>query len=72
MKTLAGVYIKDEPDQKDEQGNTVFSFNLVFPNKRRLYYIKNAQEKQKWLEGIRTAIGQTALTDFYDVGDTVG
>jgi hypothetical protein len=57
MKTLAGVYIKDEPDQKDEQGNTVFSFNLVFPNKRRLYYIKNAQEKEKWLEGIRTAIG---------------
>lgn len=72
MKSLAGVYIKDEPTTADESGNPVYAFMLIFPNKRRIYYLKSEQDKEKWVNGIKNAIGFSSLSDFYDVGETLG
>lgn len=45
MKSLAGVYLKDEPDTIDEQGNNLFLFMLIFPNKRSIYYLTSQEDK---------------------------
>jgi hypothetical protein len=38
MRALSGVYIKDEPDELDDNGTVVYPFMLIFPNKLRVYY----------------------------------
>jgi hypothetical protein len=49
MKSLAGVYLKDEPDAPDEDGEMMYLFMLIFPNKRSIYYLKTSEEKEKWI-----------------------
>lgn len=50
----------------------MFPFMLIFPNKRRIYYFKNKEDKVKWMEAIKTSIGYSNLYDFYDVGENLG
>ena len=38
MRALSGVYIKDEPDELDDNGTVIYPFMLIFPNKLRVYY----------------------------------
>ena len=45
MKSLAGVYLKEEVEEANESGQMLFPFMLIFPNKRRIYYFKTAEEK---------------------------
>ncbi len=45
MKSLSGVFIKDEPDEMDDINVPMFPFMLIFPNKRRIYYFKQKSEK---------------------------
>jgi len=72
MKSLAGVYIKDENTTTDDNRIPIFAFMLIFPNKRRIYYLKSEEDKQKWVNGIKKVIGYSSLTDYYDLGDTIG
>jgi len=69
MKSLTGVYFKDENTTVDENGRPIYAFMLVFPNKRRIYYLKSEEEKQKWVNAIKKAIGYSSLTDFYDLNE---
>jgi hypothetical protein len=39
MKSLAGVYLKEELEEFTENGAKLFPFMLIFPNKRRIYYL---------------------------------
>lgn len=39
MQTLTGVHLKNEPDETDDDGRTLYPFMLIFPNKRRIYYL---------------------------------
>jgi hypothetical protein len=48
MKSLAGVYLKYELEEVVEGGMKMFPFMLIFPNKRRIYYLKSKEEKEKW------------------------
>lgn len=45
---------------------------LIFPNKRRIYYLKTEEEREKWLVGLKKATGYCTLLDFYDIGETLG
>lgn len=45
---------------------------LIFPNKRRIYYLSSKAEKDKWMEGIKKSIGYANLYDFYDVQESLG
>ena len=72
MKSLSGVYLKDEPDTVDEENGQLFAFKLIFPNKRRLYYFKSEAEKMRWMQTIKQSIGYNNLLDFYIVGDILG
>jgi serine/threonine protein kinase len=50
----------------------LFPFMLIFPNKRRIYYFKTKEEKERWMEGIKQSIGYCNLYDFYDLGENLG
>ena len=39
MKSLAGVYLKEELEEDTVDGMNLFPFMLIFPNKRRIYYL---------------------------------
>ena len=45
---------------------------LIFPNKRRIYYLTNKADKEKWMNAIKRAIGYANLFDFYDLQDNLG
>lgn len=49
MHNLIGVFIKEEPEEQNE-GKPLYPFKLIFPpNKARVYYLKSAQEREKWM-----------------------
>lgn len=41
MKSLAGVYLKEEMEEFSDGGKTYYPFMLIFPNKRRIYYLES-------------------------------
>jgi hypothetical protein len=40
MQNLVGVFIKDEIHEKLDDGMVLYPFMLIFPNKRRIYYLE--------------------------------
>ena len=66
------MHIKNEKEEVGEDGVTLYPFMLIFPNKRRIYYLKTEVEKQEWLTAIKKVIGYADLFDFYDFGDALG
>ena len=45
---------------------------LIFPNKRRIYYLNTQEEKDAWISAIKKAIGYASLHDFYELGENLG
>lgn len=72
MKSLAGVYLKEELEEFTDNGQVLYPFMLIFPNKRRIYYLSSAEEKDKWINAIKKATGYASLHDFYELGDNLG
>jgi hypothetical protein len=72
MKSLSGVYLKEEVEEANESGAMLYPFMLIFPNKRRIYYFKDKEQKAKWIDAIKIAIGYSNLNDFYELGETLG
>lgn len=72
MKSLAGVYLKEELEEFTDNGVVLYPFMLIFPNKRRIYYLSSQKEKDAWIKAIKEATGYASLHDFYDLGDILG
>lgn len=72
MKSLAGVYLKEELEEFSDNGAVMFPFMLIFPNKRRIYYLNTQEEKDAWISAIKRSIGYASLHDFYELGDNLG
>jgi len=46
---------------------------LIFPgNKPRTYYLLNEQDRKKWMDAIKKVIGYAALSDYYEMKETLG
>lgn len=57
MKSLVGVYIKDVDKLHFNGDKAYYEFILIFPNKRRSYYLKSQAEKDKWIAAVKKATG---------------
>lgn len=57
MVSLAGVYIKHQIDDFSHHGESYNAFMLIFPHKRRCYYLRSQVEKDKWVTAIQNAVG---------------
>ena len=72
MKSLAGVYLKDELEEFTDNGMVLHPFMLIFPNKRRIYYLSSREDKDLWISAIKKATGYASLHDYYELGDNLG
>ena len=72
MRSLAGVYLKEELEEFTDNGVALYPFMLIFPNKRRIYYLGSQKEKDAWISAIKQATGYASLHDFYDLGENLG
>ena len=50
----------------------LYPFLLIFPNKKRLYYLKTEKERDEWVMKIKKAIGYSSLFDFYTLSESIG
>lgn len=51
-------------------GLTVYPFKIVFPkNQIRIYYTAYAEERDLWVNAIKSAIGFLNVKDYYDIGN---
>jgi hypothetical protein len=53
MKSLAGVYLKSDIEEGMENGRVMYPFMLIFPDKRRIYYLKSQEDKTMWINAIK-------------------
>jgi len=72
MVNLISVFLRVDPDEQLDKKNTLYPFSLIFPNKERTFYLLSKDDRDKWMNEIKRAIGYASLTDFYDVKDAVG
>lgn len=65
--------MKDDLEEYLDSTTVLYPFTLIFPgNKPRTYYLLNKEDKEKWMEAIKKAIGYSNLFDYYEVKETLG
>ena len=72
MVNLISVFLRVDPEEPLDKKNTLYPFSLIFPNKERTFYLLSSEERDKWMEQIKKAIGYESLVDFYEVKDAIG
>lgn len=72
MQNLVGVHIKNEADEIIDEKTVLHPFMLIFPNKRRVYYLRTQAEKERWMNAIKKAIGYANVYDFYEFKESLG
>ena len=45
---------------------------LIFPNKKRIYYLESREERDSWVDKVKQALGYSNLFDYYDLKETLG
>ena len=71
MHNLSGVFL-EECEKKVIEGNTYFSFSVVYPKKTRVYYVEKEEEYKSWINSIKKAIGYNNLNDSYEIKQKLG
>lgn len=71
MHNLSGVFL-EECEKKVIEGNTYFSFSVVYPKKTRVYYVEKEEEYKSWISSIKKAIGYNNLNDSYEIKQKLG
>jgi len=74
MHSLVGIFIKSEKDEVLEGTSTIlYPFKIIFPiNKVRVFYCRNLDERDKWVQHIKSAVGYSSIEDFYDIHQDLG
>ncbi len=71
MHNLSGVFI-ESGEKVNMEGMDLFTFNIIYPKKARLYYVESESEYNTWMEKIKRTIGFSSLTDKYEVRQKLG
>ena len=71
MHSLSGVYI-EEGQKTTIDNKTYYSFNIVFPQKNRTYYLENEIDYKTWLTKLKLAIEYKSLLEKYEVRGKIG
>ena len=71
MHNLNGLFLQKEKSVEYE-GDTYYSFSVIYPSKTRVYYCKDEKEYNDWVEKLKIATGYTNLLEIYDVKNKLG
>ena len=66
------MFIKSEMEEMLDDNTILYPFMLIFPNKRRIYYLETLAERDQWVEKIKQVIGYANLHDYYDLKESLG
>ena len=73
MHSLIGVFIKAEKEEQLDQKTVIYPMKLYFPmNKVRVYYTRTKDERNKWVNAIKQAIGYAQVEDYYEIQGIIG
>ena len=71
MHNLNGLFLQEEKPI-NYKGVLFYSFSLVYPSKKRIYYCNNEEEYKTWFEKLKIATGYTNLLEIYGVKQRLG
>ena len=71
MHNLNGLFLQKE-ESVEYEGETYYSFSVIYPSKTRVYYCKDKKEYDGWIEKLKIATGYTNLLEIYDVKNKLG
>lgn len=59
MHSLVGIFVKSEKEEQLEGSNTfIYPFKMIFPNNKvRVFYCRNRDDRSKWVQNIKAAVG---------------
>jgi hypothetical protein len=66
MHNLSGVFLKEESKAKLDD-TIFFCFSMIYPKKKRIYFIDNETDYNNWIKCIRKVTGYSTLTEIYDL-----
>ena len=71
MHNLSGLFLKEE--QKTLLNNkTFYSFSIIFPSKKRVYFCDNIEEYQNWIKYLRIATNYSNILEMYEIKEELG
>ena len=73
MNSLIGVFIKDEQVEKLDSKTQLHPFKLIYPgHKERIYYLETKEDKVRWMDKIKEAVGYCEIQKYYNIQNTLG
>ena len=72
MHSLAGTFVKEQPQLPPEQ-SSLWPIKIIFqPTKSRILYFTSQNDRNKWLAKLTEATGQANIHDFYNIERVIG
>ena len=71
VHNLSGIYM-DEGKITKINNKKYYSFNILFPRKKRTYYFENEIDYKTWITQLKLAIEYKSLLEKYDVKQKIG
>ena len=71
MHNLSGLFLKEE-EKKVLNNKTFYSFSIIFPTKKRVYFCDNKEEYQNWIKYLRIATNYSNILEMYEIQEELG
>ena len=71
MHNLSGLFLKEEPT-KILEDITYYSFSIIFPSKKHIYYCDNKTDFKNWIKYLRIATNYSNILQLYEIKEAIG
>ena len=71
MHNLSGLFLKEE-EKKVINNKAFYSFSIIFPSKKRVYFCDNIEEYQNWIKYLRIATNYSNILEMYEIKEELG
>ena len=71
MHNLSGLFFKEEPT-KILDNITYFSFSIIFPKKKSIYFCDNKSEFKNWKKCLKIATNYSNILHIYEISKIIG
>ena len=71
MHNLSGLFLKKEPT-KILNDIIYYSFSIIFPSKKRIYFCDDINEYKNWIKHLRIATNYSNILDLYIIKEKIG
>lgn len=72
MNSLIGCFVKEEPEE-EISGKKLYPFSIIISQtKSRKYYAEKTEDRNMWVNAIKTAVGYANITDYYELKENLG